>query len=145
MEVSISFSLAELWLLNDFIRHEIENRDNWAYPPASRELNLEIALAIASCEENKLDEYTLLLSEGDILVIDYNVRAAHKTPEGAKGKDILLKLYRARAKLEEDSLGFKTNADTDDKTYKSAVKEKEVTDASASDSPDEDTDEDPKP
>ena len=145
MEVPIVFSLFELWMLTDFVRADIPDREKWSYPPASKELNTEIALAIASCEENGLDEYTLLLSEGDMLVIDYNVRAAHKTPEGAKGKDILLKLYRARAKLEEDSLGFKTNADTDDKTYKSAVKEKEVTDASASDSPDEDTDEDPKP
>ncbi|KKK82837.1 hypothetical protein LCGC14_2799400 [marine sediment metagenome] len=143
MEVTVIFSLAELWCLTDFIRHEIENRENWSYPPASKELNTEIALAIASCDENKLDEYTLLLSEGDMLVIDYHIRAAHKTPEGAKGKDILLKLYRARMKLAYNyDIGENENADD----YKTVIKEKEVTeDASASDSPDENTDEDPKP
>ena len=78
-----------------------------------------------------------------MLVIDYHIRAAHKTPEGAKGKDILLKLYRARMKL---AYTYDTGENDYADSYKAAVKEKEVTeDASASDSPNENADEDSKP
>lgn len=144
--IPVIFTIAELWMLADFIRHEIPDHEKWAYPPASKDLNTEIALAIATCTDNNLDEYTLLLSEGDVLVIDYNIRAAHKTPEGAKGKDILLKLYHARSKLSYDySIG--DNEDSDD--YKSAVRKKEKEDAavcaSTNNNSDDDSDTDTVP
>jgi hypothetical protein len=46
-----------------------------------------------------MDEYTLLLSKGDMLVIDFFVRRDHRTPEGASGKQILLKIFHARSEL----------------------------------------------
>jgi hypothetical protein len=97
--VAVVFSLPELWLLHDFVRHEIPDAKSWRYPPASEELNEEITMAIESCETHGLSEYTLMLSRGDLMVIDYFVRRDHKTPEGASGKQVLLKVFRARKAL----------------------------------------------
>jgi hypothetical protein len=99
---AVVFSLPELWLLHDFVRHEIPDAKSWRYPPASEELNEEITMAIESCETHGLPEFTLLLSRGDLLVIDYLVRRDHKTPEGANGKMVLLKVFRARKALASD-------------------------------------------
>ena len=41
----------------------------------------------------------VLLSKGDMLVIDFFVRRDHRTPEGASGKSLLLKIFRARSEL----------------------------------------------
>jgi hypothetical protein len=95
----VTFSLGELWLLHDFIRHELPDANNWRYPPASRDLNEEIAFALEACESCEMDEYTLCLSKADLLAIDYFVRRDQKTPEGASGKGILLKTFRARKEL----------------------------------------------
>lgn len=109
----VPFSLAELWLLNDLVRHEMAEADRWRYPPTSKELCDEIALAIVACEDMDLEEFVLLLSDGDLMVIDYNVRRDHKNPEGAIGKHILLKTFRARAQL---AIGFQEDKQ-DDKSY----------------------------
>jgi hypothetical protein len=71
----------------------------WKFPPVSRELNEEIALALHACLTDKLSEYTLLVTEGDLLLIDYVIRRDMKTPEGARGEDILKKVFKARAEL----------------------------------------------
>ena len=97
----VVFSLPELWLLHDFVRHEIPDARSWRYPPASEDLNEEIAMALESCETHDLEEYTLMLSRGDLFVIDSFVRRDHKTPEGASGKQLLLKVFRARKALQE--------------------------------------------
>jgi hypothetical protein len=110
----VTFSVSELWLLHDFIRHEAPEAKNWRYPPASEELNDEIAFALETCEEHALEEYTLVLSRGDLLCIDYSVRRDHKTPEGASGKKILLKLFRARKELAMEIPAH----DGDDRTYR---------------------------
>ena len=109
----VVFSLPELWLLHDFVRHEIPDARSWRYPPASEDLNEEIAMALESCETHDLEEYTLMLSRGDLFVIDYFVRRDHKTPEGAGGKQLLLKVFRARKALATDIPGH----DGDDLTY----------------------------
>jgi hypothetical protein len=121
--IAVTLSLPELWLLHDFIRHEVPESRAWRYPPASEDLNEEIALAIEACETHELAEYTLLLSRGDLLVIDYFVRRDHKTPEGASGKRLLLKVFRARKELATDI----PEHDGDDKRYK------EVTEHAATD------------
>jgi hypothetical protein len=95
----VTFSRDELWLLHDFVRHELPDSRQWRYPPSSEELNEEIVLALDACETHDLSEYTLLLSKGDMLVIDFFVRRDHRTPEGASGKNLLLKLFRARSEL----------------------------------------------
>ncbi len=95
----VTFSRNELWMLHDFVRHELPESRHWRFPPASEELNEEIALALDACETHKLDEYTLLLSKGDMLVIDFFVRRDHRTPEGGSGKQLLLKVFRARSEL----------------------------------------------
>jgi hypothetical protein len=111
----VTFSVAELWLLHDFIRHELPDLRSWRYPPASEELNDEIALALDACEAHGLTEYTLLLSRGDLLTIDFFVRRDHKTPEGASGKKLLLKVFQARRELYSGLVG---QDDAEDRTYK---------------------------
>src|SRR5207237_9672656 len=95
----VTFSRDELWLLHDFVRHELPESRQWRYPPASEELNEEIVVALDACETHELPEYTLLLSKGDMLVIDFFIRRDHRTPEGASGKNLLLKIFRARSEL----------------------------------------------
>ncbi|KKL19145.1 hypothetical protein LCGC14_2468400, partial [marine sediment metagenome] len=106
--------------LDSCVRHEIDGQDRWKFPPASKELTIEIALAINACVEGKLEEYTLLLSTGDLLVIDYNIRQGHKNMEGARGQDILLKVFHALSQL---ALGYEVGGD--DQTYKDATAEEE--------------------
>jgi hypothetical protein len=99
MRQPVTFTRDELWLLHDFVRHELPDSRQWRFPPASEELNEEIALALDACETHELSEYTLLLSRGDMLVMDFFVRRDHRTPEGASGKQLLLKIFRARSEL----------------------------------------------
>ena len=113
---AVTFSLPELWLLHDFVRHEMPDVASWRFPPASEDLNEEISLAIEACETHDLKEYTLLLSKGDLLVIDFFVRRDHKTPEGASGKRLLLKVFRARKELANEIPEHE--GESDDKTYK---------------------------
>ena len=139
-EYPISFSIAELWLLAATCRHEIDGQERWKFPPASKELTVEIALAINACVEGKLKEYTLLLSTGDLLVIDYNIRQGHKNMEGARGQDILLKVFHALSQL---ALGYEVGGT--DQTYKDAIVEeekegKEKTDATTESGTDENAD-----
>lgn len=119
--VYVTFSIGELWMLHDVIRHELSGMKEWKFPPANKVLNDEIALALNSCFENKIAEYSLLLSVGDLLVIDYNVRRDMKTPEGAKGEDILKKVFKARAELAFGGLLGKEK----DRTYLEVKKENE--------------------
>lgn len=115
----VSFSLAELWLLNDLVRHEMQEAERWRFPPVSKELCDEIVFAIVACEDLGLDEYTLLLTDGDLMVIDYNVRRDHKNPDGAVGKHMLLKTFRARSEL---ALGFADDPiKVDNKSYAEEV------------------------
>ena len=95
----VTFTRDELWLLHDFVRHELPDSRQWRFPPASEELNEEIALALDACETHELSEYTLLLSKGDMLVMDFFIRRDHRTPEGASGKQMLLKIFRARSEM----------------------------------------------
>jgi len=98
----ITFTLPELWMLSDFIRADCSQLDTWRYPPASLYLNDEICDAITTCEKFKLLEYTLLLTKGDCIVIDHSIRRDYKNPDGAKGLDILRKIYKARYELREE-------------------------------------------
>jgi len=89
--VPVTFSLAELWLLDDLLLCDF-GRDQV-------DLNEQVALAINACETHHLDSYTLLLNHAQLLAIDMDVRRDARTPEGATGKDILLKSFAARAAL----------------------------------------------
>lgn len=101
MYVSVTFTLDELWLLQSQLRHEIPQQDTWHFPPASVTLNDQIADALVACTDNGLSEYTLELSRGDLLAIDFVVPAAAAAPSGIKiGRLLLLKTYRARRTLE---------------------------------------------
>lgn len=115
----VTLTRDELWLLHDFVRHELPDSRQWRYPPASEDLNEEIVLALDACETHGLDEYTLLLSRGDMLVIDFFVRRDHRTPEGASGKQLLLKIFRARSELSLELPEHEGN----DLTYKEVKKD----------------------
>ncbi len=138
----VVFTTAELWMLTDVIRHDEDAICKKAWPSVSTQLNSEIALAILACEDSSLKTYTLTLTKGDILVMDANVRRDMKTPEGAKGKEILLKLFKARYEL----IYGATAEGGEDLTYRQALdrknfEPKEVPDAESSNGPDDDTDE----
>lgn len=110
----VTFTIGELWLLHDFIRHEMPDANAWRYPPASRDLNEQIVFALEACDSCDLDEYSLLLSKADMLAIDFFIRRDQKTPEGASGKTVLLKTFRARKELAMEM----NIADIEDRTYK---------------------------
>ena len=136
----VEFTLAELWMLNDVIRHNEDGISKKAWPSVSTQLNGEIALAILACEDSSLKTYTLMLTKGDMLVMDANVRRDMKTPEGAKGKEILLKLFKARYEL----IYGATAEGGEDLTYRQALdrknfEPKEVPDDKSNNSSDDET------
>ena len=116
--VPVTFTREELWLCNDFIRHDIGQLDTWEFPPVDLELNEEIALAIHVCTTCNIKEYTLLLNHTQLLAIDFCIRRDMNTPEGATGKDILLKTFAARAKL----TGMEEATAYPDLSYKEVLK-----------------------
>lgn len=128
--VQVTFTLGELWLLHDFIRHDPESQEPPPkYPYVSTKLNEDIALAIVACIDSELDEFTIILDRAEILAIDAWIRRDTKT-EDARGDVILLKVFRARYKLSSGFLGdwpVDENTD-DDKNYKQALKERKEED-----------------
>ncbi len=99
------FTCEELWLLQSVIRHEIPQLDQWDFPPASVDLNDQIAQALVLCDENNLGEAALLLTRGDCLVIDYCVPQGAKSVAGvAIGKSVLMKSFRARRTIETNDM-----------------------------------------
>ena len=104
---SALFTCDELWLLQSAIRHEVAQGDTWKYPPASVELNDQIADALVLCEENKLDDAALLLTRGDCLVIDFCVPQTAKSAAGVPiGKNVLLKSFKARRAIEQGPIAY---------------------------------------
>ncbi len=96
----VTFTLEELWLLRAFVRHEVAQQESWKFPPASLELNDQVAEAILLCEEHELGEAVLLLTRGDCLVIDAVIPQDAKSVNGTRlGQTILLKTFAARRDL----------------------------------------------
>ncbi len=130
--VPVPFTRAEFWLLHAWIRHDQESGDDGPYssraryPIVSTELNEEIALALVACEDDDLDEYRLELGYGDLLLIDHFIRADFKSPEGAKGKDILMKTFRARMELALGEFGRQPATEQRDQDYKTAIRERPI-------------------
>ena len=99
------FTFDELWLLQSVIRHELPQLEQWDFPPASLDLNDQVAEALVLCDESGLGEAALILSRGDCLVIDYCVPQGAKSASGhAIGKSVLLKSFRARRAIETHEL-----------------------------------------
>jgi len=96
----VTFTKAELWLLQRFIRHEVPALETWHFPPAAMELNDQIADALLFCEDEQQEDATLQLSWGDCLAIDFCVPNDVKDVNGAPiGRKVLLKTYAARSSL----------------------------------------------
>ncbi|SRR5690606_4517020 len=99
---TVVFTCEELWLLQSVIRHEVPQQEQWRYPPASLELNDQIAEALLLCEEHGLDEAALLLTMEHALVIDYCVPQSAKSPSGLPiGKNILMKSFAVRREIQQ--------------------------------------------
>ena len=151
MEIPVVFTLTELWLLNDVVRHDEERgdeREQPRYPLVSTRLNEEIALAINTCMTVGMTEQTILLSYAELLLIDAGVRRGMKTPEGAKGSEILLKTFAARARLSAGFLDlWPTVSEENDVSYSDALAltQKEEVNQDAVSDDDSDTDKDPDP
>lgn len=98
--VSVTFDTSELWLLRGCVRHELVNQDTWKYPPASADLNDQIAEALYHVETLALTDGALRLSWGDLLVLDYTIPQDAKDVNGKPiGRSILVKSFAARAQL----------------------------------------------
>jgi|SRR5581483_11428062 len=98
--VPMVVNVAELWLLQRCIRHEIQGQETWKFPPAGVELNDQIASALLFCSQQNVAEAALQLSWGDLLAIDFAVPADAKDVNGRPvGRELLLKSYAARAAL----------------------------------------------
>ena len=96
------FSVDELWLLQSVIRHETPQMETWRFPPASLELNDQVADALLRCEEHALTEAALLLTRADCLAIDHTVPQGAKSVAGLPvGRTVLMKSFRARRELED--------------------------------------------
>ncbi|MCC7366421.1 MAG: hypothetical protein IT303_18840 [Dehalococcoidia bacterium] len=95
------FTCEELWLLQGVIRHEVAQGEQWRYPPASLDLNDQIAESLLRCADLGIDEAALVLSLADALAIDYCVPQSAKSPSGVPiGKNILMKSFRVRREIE---------------------------------------------
>lgn len=99
------FTSEELWLLQSVVRHELPQLDQWKFPPASLDLNDQIARALVFCDENDCSEAALILSRGDCLVIDYCVPQGAKSAAGVPiGKHVLMKSFLARRSIVDGEL-----------------------------------------
>lgn len=96
------FTCEELWLLQSVIRHEAAQGEQWRYPPASLDLNDQVAESLLRCEELAIDEAALILTMADALAIDFCVPQSAKSPSGvAIGKSIIMKAFRVRRAIQE--------------------------------------------
>lgn len=110
--VAVVFTLDELWLLQSLVRHELPQPPEWKFPPASLELNDQIAAAILACTEYNLPDAALALSRGDLLLLDYVVPQSATNVGGKNvGRPILLKSYQARRELDEGPMPAAEDAD----------------------------------
>ena len=101
----VTFTADELWLLQGVVRHEMPQGDTWKFPPASVDLNDQIADVLIACIDAGLREATLSLTRGDLLLLDFVVPQSATSPIGTKlGREILLKSFRARRALSGDEL-----------------------------------------
>src|SRR4051812_43095259 len=92
--------------MRQYIRHEIQAVDTWHSPPASLELNHQIAHALLVLKQALDDKdesrttYVLDLTMHDCLVIDACVPQDAKDVNGIPiGLFILLKSFQARERL----------------------------------------------
>lgn len=117
----VPFALADLWLIQGFVRHEMAQQDTWKFPPASLSLNSSIAEAILFCVDQNEPEAVIDLSLGDCLVFDYLIPNTLSDVDGKPvGREILLKTFRARRAIED---GTALTADASvDLTYSQASK-----------------------
>ncbi len=116
----VEFTLAELWMLHDLVRHDENAVSEYKWPTVSTGLNEQVALALVACEDGGLKSYMLALGAGGLLLLDYHVRRDMKTPEGANGAAVLLKTFRARRDMAYGPLAV----DFDDLAYKAVMNEK---------------------
>lgn len=98
--VPVTFTTAELWLLRSVVRHEASPAWQGKWPTYDLELNEQIAEAILLCTDEGQAEANLVMTKGDLLILDALVPQDAKDAQGKPiGKDILLKTFRARRLL----------------------------------------------
>ncbi len=138
--IGVQFTEAELWMFHAFVRHDRERINKEQYPIVSTELNEQIVFALLACANSEIKEYTLLISLGHILLLDWCIRDDMKSPAGANGKEILLKIFQARA-----DLVYGPTSEHRDTDYKTAISQKTIRELKEEDhaKPDDSTDEDP--
>jgi hypothetical protein len=99
-KASIEFSIQELWLIRAVVRHESSPAWQGKWPTYNLELNDQVAEAILLCTDEKQDGASLMVTQGDLYLLDAMVPQDAKDAAGKPiGKDILLKTFRARREL----------------------------------------------
>jgi len=97
----VTFGVSEIWILQSVIRHESADQEKWHNPPSSRSLNGKVSEALLACSKYDLDQYTLELTLGDCLALDYGVKQGIKDVDGKDlSKPLLLKIFAARDAVE---------------------------------------------
>ena len=119
--IGVLFTEAEMWMLHAFVRHDRERNNKDRYPIVSTELNEQIVFGLLACANSEIKEYTLLLSLGHILLLDWCIRDDMKSPAGANGKAILLKVFQART-----DLVYGPTSEHQDIDYKTAISRKTI-------------------
>ncbi|KKL07633.1 hypothetical protein LCGC14_2584050 [marine sediment metagenome] len=139
-QINIQFTEAELWMLHAFVRHDRDRTNRDRYPIVSTELNRQIVLALLACSNSDIKEYNLLFSEANLLLLDWCIRDDMKSPAGANGKEILLKVFQARS-----DLIYGPTSKHQDIDYKTAISRKAIREVEEEDhaKPDNGTDESP--
>ena len=106
--LNVEFTREELWLLHEHVRHEVgPGADHWQFPPASKDLNDQVAFALAVEQDSAM----LDLDERACLAIDYWIRRGMTNRFGVQlGESVLVKVFKARQSL---AMGYKTIRDGD--------------------------------
>jgi len=110
LSASQVFTLDELWLIHAVIRHEAPGQKEMKFPYSNLDLNDLLAETILRCEEQGLKDAALTLTRGDCLAIDATVSVGMKDQYGKPiGKNILLKVFKARDMLSGGIVAMEAN------------------------------------
>lgn len=100
--VSVIFTLDQLWLIRNYVRHEMQGQEQWRLPPANFPLNTKISAAILFCTDAAQSEAAVDLTLEDTYVLDFCVPDIKDANGQFLGRPILLTAYRARDELTFD-------------------------------------------
>ncbi len=131
----VSFTAAEILLLNDLIKHEVPQMELWSWPPADIELSDQLLLAVEATAVSKAQDCILTLGRRDVVIINYHVSSTMREADGtAIGLHIICKVARTLRELTDQVV----YTEVTDRTYKEVADATDKPDDNADDSADHD-------